>query len=398
MVSRMTTHEEEPLSRKVLLVDIDDLGWNDLLEAISMGIAPQIDAMLSTGCVFTRFYAASLCSIFRARALTGCESIRPQNYCGENVKFSGLQPHFPAPVGPWITSGMSGYKVKRGKWHLGHSPEFPTNIVASGGFDEFSGTIANLNNAPGDDYFSWKRFVGTGGGWMQCTTFATNQTTLEALADIGSGAEFVHVSYHAIHIPLDVYPPVDGQVQPPTSAPMKFHYLAHLDLRLGQLVSAAVAAGYVVLIACDNGSLDEGKGTYTEGGLNTPCWAVGPGVPVKTTTRLVQATDLFATVRELRGCAPIVTPDAHSFADEFGFIGSAARAFVTCSSYPSVGEPPAPGTVTRCARDHRYKLLDDCGVESFFDLQNDPTEASPITPTTQRELAAYAALQAALPA
>lgn len=393
----MSAGQEEPFARKVLLVDIDDLGWDDLLEAVTMGIAPQIDYMLSHGTVFTHFYAASLCSIFRARALTGCESIRPQNYCGENVKFSGLQPHYSAPAGPWITSGMPGWKVKRGKWHLGHSPEFPTNVVASGGFNEFSGTIANLNNAPGDDYFSWKRFTGASSGWTLCTTFATNQTTTEALGDIAGGAEFVHVSYHAIHLPLDVYPPVDGQVQPSTSVHMKFHYLAHLDLRLGELVSAAVAAGYVVLVACDNGSLDEGKGTYTEGGICTPCWAIGAGVPVKTVARLVQATDLFATVRELRGAPTITTPDSHSFADEIlsVFQGSAPRSAITCSSYPSVGEPPVPGTVTRCARDQRYKLLDDQGAVSFFDLY--VGESMPITPTTPRELAAFAALTAALP-
>lgn len=392
----MTGPAPQPAPRRVLLIDLDDWGR----ENFNATKTPRLWAHAAAGLRFLNFWGRPLCSPFRAAVLTGCESIRPQNYVGENV-LPTLG--FAGPSGPWYTLGMPGTKTKRGKWHLSGTPQslpdqWPLAVVGFGKFDAYSGSHANLSHH-GSSYYLWERGWATaaGHGVATCTTFATNDTAGDTASDLSAGVEFVHASFNAVHKPVLAAPPQD---EPPGTTYTEGgadNYLLHADYRIGLLIDQAVAAGYLVIVCGDNGTSGQGKGDYTEAGLNTPCFAVGAGVPVAVTDRLVQCTDLAATVSELRG-GTFHAQDSRSFADLFGFTGSPARAALTASGYAGLGQAPAAGSVTRAARDLRYKLLDDQGVLSFFDLQADPSEAAPITPTTQREVAAYQALLAALPA
>src|SRR5688572_9880473 len=200
-----------PIPRPVLLIDIDDLGWPFLESALAAGFAPHLAALRPSAREFTNFWAAPICSLFRARVLTGLDAYRPGNFVGANVPSHNLSTLFPGPAGKWITHDMPGRRTKRGKFHLaaGLPSPWPECIVelspTRDGYDEYSGSKGNLIPS----YTDWKRGAIVRGGTptiATSTTFATNDTYQSALADLGLGTEFVHASFNAIHEPLESPP------------------------------------------------------------------------------------------------------------------------------------------------------------------------------------------------
>ena len=100
-------------ARKVLLIDIDDVGWTFFEDCIAQGDAPELAALRSRAREYRNFWAAPVCSVFRAKVLTGLESFRAGNSVGANVPSNNMGP-FRGPSGTWITHGMPGRRTKRG--------------------------------------------------------------------------------------------------------------------------------------------------------------------------------------------------------------------------------------------------------------------------------------------
>lgn len=388
--------------RKVLLVDIDDVGWPFLEECLASGDAPELAALRSSAREYRNFWAAPVCSVFRAKVLTGLESFRLGNSVGANVPSNNMGP-FPGPSGTWITHAMPGRRSKRGKWHLSAGPKsWPELVVEKteerDGYDEYSGPKGNLQS-----YHEWScaRIVrGEPAQVIEMREFATNVTAADALADVARGIEFVHVSFNAPHAPHNLPPPAN---EPPgVTYPGRSRYsdiFRHLDWRLGQLVRSALANDYVVLLACDNGTSGEGKGSLAEVGVHTPLFVWGRDVEPGVSQRLVSAVDLWATVRYLRGCKDRVgTQDSLSFCSEFLRVDCAMyaeRQFLRADAFPSYGIEPATATWRRAIRDERWKLVElpdaEAGEErrALYDLRGDPEERENLL---RRELAPEAAL------
>ena len=206
--------------------------------------------------------------------------------------------------------------------------------------------------------------------------------------ELDLGTEFVHVSFQAIHKPLDT-PPVN---EPPgkiysgqTTEEKKLDMLFHLDHWFGVLFVQAMARGYVVIIACDNGTEDEGKGTHLETGSNTQLIVCGRGVLPGASQRLVQATDLWATVRRLRGDPSPSTLDSFDFTDDFLPVAPLVgpREFMTLDWFQGLGVSPAPSQWSRMIRNAKWKYLDRktspastvlVPFEGLWDLESDPEE------------------------
>ena len=89
----------KPLPRKVLLIDLDDLGREFLSNAISLGLAPNLANAMAVGRNYQNFWAALMCSPFRARVLTGLEAFRPGNLV-QSHHCSESDPSSPDPPGP----------------------------------------------------------------------------------------------------------------------------------------------------------------------------------------------------------------------------------------------------------------------------------------------------------
>ena len=141
----------QQLQRRVLFVDIDDLGRALLTKAMNTGGAPNLRRAMLSGRSYDNFWAAPFCSPFRARALTGLDAYRSGNLVGTFVK---LTDSFSGPTGLWLPSGLPGAKAKLGKWHISNGPTFPANVVA-GGYDRFRGIVQNVDQPGPGNYYNW---------------------------------------------------------------------------------------------------------------------------------------------------------------------------------------------------------------------------------------------------
>lgn len=384
-------------NRRVLLVDLDDIGHDLFASALAAGKIPNLAGYKAVGTWFPRFWAASICSVFRARVLTGLDGYRAGNLVLWNVFES---PTFAGPTAPWICSGLSGISGKVGKWHL-CSGGLLSTVAGPGGFGSFRGVLANLPS-----YTAWMQYDSATGTATPQTEHATTSVANDALDLVEAEVDFVNASFHCVHSPLELPPdndPPGATYSGTTQLQKKHEMLRHLDYHIGRLVDAAIARDYVVLIACDNGTDGAGKGTVFESALCTPMLAVGNGVGATVCRHLVSATDLFATVREILGDGGRAA-DSVSFANEVlaTLTGAPERAYLTyddCTSH--VGVPPTPSTWRRAIRSKRWKLIDNpSGIgERFYDLDADPTEQTNLLAgrLDAEQAAAYQDLLAHLP-
>ena len=304
----------KPLPRKVLLIDLDDLGREFLSNAISLGLAPNLANAMAVGRNYQNFWAALMCSPFRARVLTGLEAFRPGNLVSRIISESD---QFTGPTGTWMPAGLPGQKVKLGKWHLSSYDDFAVG-VALGGYDFFVGVRSNV-----ETYYNYEQWFASplGSNSAVLTTHHTTQLASDVLAELAFGTELIHASFCAIHTPLAL-PPND---EPPghvyaggTEQDIKHDMLFHLDYWLGQIFAQALAKGYIIVVTCDNGTDGDGKALYFEAGPNTNLIVLGKGVLPGSSSRLVQATDLWATVRRFRGdTSGLQATDSLDFTDDF---------------------------------------------------------------------------------
>lgn len=384
----------KPLPRKVLLIDLDDLGRAFLSDAISLGFAPNLANAMAVGRSYQNFWAALMCSPFRARVLTGLEAFRPGNLVSRIVSESD---HFTGPTGTWMPAGLPGQKVKLGKWHLSSYEEFAVG-VALGGYDYFVGVKTNVGT-----YYNYEQWFASASGANSAilTTHHTTQLASDVLAELDFGTELIHASFYAIHTPLAL-PPND---EPPghvysggTEQDVKHEMLYHLDYWLGQIFTRAVAKGYVIIVTCDNGTDGDGKGLYLEPGPNTNLIVLGKGVTPGSSSRLVQATDLWATVRRLRGdTSGLKAEDSLDFTDDFLSVPQvdAPRQVMRLDWSGFLGVPTPPEFWSRMLRDQRWKYVNQTfapkpvppGIPliALHDLQSDPDETvnlldSPLSP------------------
>jgi arylsulfatase A-like enzyme len=400
---------EQP--RKVLLADIDDIGKELLTSAMASGEAPNLASAMARGRTYPRFWASPLCSQFRARVLTGLDAWRKGNQVGRVVK---PLDSFAGPTGTWMPDGLPGRKVKLGKWHLCNPPSFPWVVVLAG-YDRFAGIAGNITH-DGTSYYAWKEWLADGTTVVQVpqSQHHTSRTAQLALAEIALGTELVHVSFQAVHEPLESPPdgePAGHVYTGTTPSEILADMLFPLDHWLGRLIEAAVSRDYVVLVAADNGTSGDGKGTPLESGSNTPFFVIGRGVVPGVSRRLVQATDLWATVRRLRGDPlGLNKPDSRDFSDDCLGVPAlhAPRQFMTLDWYPHLGIPPVPAEWSRMIRDARWKYLDQKfkpGGQLFepliglWDLEGDPNEQVNLllAPLSAEAQVAYERLLANLP-
>jgi len=402
---------KESVARKVLLIDLDDLGRDQLSNAMSSGGASNIAALIASGRSWNTFWAAPNCSLFRARALSGADAYRPENYVGRLVVPAD---NFDGPAGAWLPSGLPGQKVKIGKWHTSNSPTFPVHLITQG-WDRFVGLLSGLLIG-GTGYYNWKEYDADSAGVVitQQTQHNTSRVAYLTLSELAAGTELIHASFSAIHSPFELPPndePLGKVYQGTTDVRIRSDMLFHLDYWLGVVIQDAVAKGYVVIVACDNGSSDAGKNSYKETGNNTPLFACGTGVVPGVSDRLIAATDLWATVRRLRGDEVTLAPDSVDFCDDLVGWSSIAtpRQFLTLDWYHAVGAPPSPTTPwSRMIRDARWKYVDQKmlpsgtsgnKIEALHDLDGDPSELVNLldAPLSSEASIAHALLLANLP-
>jgi arylsulfatase B len=388
LVAPLVAQEPDPgpPGRRVLLVDIDDVGW-DLVDSTP---TPTLDGLTASGRRFTRFHSSPLCSPTRARGLLGAYGSRPELGIGTIIRREAkyalpLEPFVPLPR-LLVQAGRSTAKV--GKWHL--APDPLVDHPQRAGFEHYSGVMGNATGITGgENYFSFRKVV-DGKARRVRQRYLTSDETDDALRFVGQGVDFVWISYHAVHKPFHQPPSGLFAVGHPLQGDRDHvgAMLMALDHELGRLLEGALEAGYTVLVVSDNGSpeeIDGGKGQLTQAGVIVPAWAVGPGIEPGEERALVDWVDLYATVAELLEvpCSEANQgPDSISFAPLlFGRQRARERAWLYADRWKPNGRDPRDlgerKLWARALRDERWTLIVDEGERGrrFYDRATDPEEA-----------------------
>ncbi|MCA9492814.1 MAG: sulfatase-like hydrolase/transferase, partial [Myxococcales bacterium] len=176
-------------------------------------------------------------------------------------------------------------------------------------------------------YYRWRKWLADG-TIETSSTYATTDTVNDGLAFLEEASEpwLLHVSFNAVHEPLEAPPPelhTRGDLDGASPLEIQRAMVEALDRELGRLLAALtpeVRARTLIIVAGDNGTNDEvfedptqvgGKLSFLESGLRVPLVVAGPQVrvPGSESLALVSLVDVFPTVAEVAGVDLTTLPD-----------------------------------------------------------------------------------------
>ncbi|MFZ5431520.1 MAG: sulfatase [Bacteroidota bacterium] len=310
----------------IICILVDDMGW---LDTGFMGSefyeTPNLDRLSRMGITFTDAYAsASNCAPSRASLMTGQWTPRHGIYTVDSSERGRSRDRMLIPIPNTSRLAEShltmaealkdaGYiTCSAGKWHLDDNPlnhGFDVNIggchAGNPGSYYPPYTMVPLK-APSDDYY---------------LTNLIMDKTLEFLESTSDRPFFLYYAPYAVHTPIQpvrellpkyaVKPGWNGQENRDYAT-----MIENLDIQVGRLADFLEATGIMentfILFTSDNGGhygitrqlpLRSGKGSYYEGGIRVPMFAVWPGriAPDSRSAVPVSHIDLFPTFMEVAG-------------------------------------------------------------------------------------------------
>ena len=352
--------QEAPRRPNLLVVMVDDLGWQDV--SLPLGPdptpfnqryrTPHLEALAARGLAFTDAYAsAPVCTPTRVSFMTGQAPARHHvTWWVLRADEDRSNPHPTLAPPSWRVNGLQprdvtlaallggvGYRtIHVGKAHLGaegtpgadpRNLGFDVNIAGhgAGGPGSFLGTqsfSARHRNAdpvwdvPGLDAYHGQEI------------FLTEALTAEAVraleeAEAAGAPFFLHFAPYAVHAPITANPrhlDDDSDLHPTEAAYASM--VESVDVALGELLATLERLGQLedtlVVFTSDNGGLSahgrggtahthnaplrSGKGSAYEGGLRVPMVVAGPGVRARgRCADPVITHDLFPTLLAAAG-------------------------------------------------------------------------------------------------
>ena len=322
--------EEKNLnSPNIVLINIDDMGWNDVsFMGSEYYETPNIDYLANQGLVFTQGYSASAnCAPSRASIHTGKWTTRHQIYTVANSDRGQASDRKLIPIENTIVLNKKfntiSQKLKQkgyttchsGKWHLSNDPlEYGFDINIAGG----------PNGAPGSyypPYSNKNNQVIIEKSENKYLTDLIMEKTLLFLDNVNAPF-FLNYSPYAVHTPIQ---PVDSLIykyenkpsykgqKNPKYATMVENLDRNIGLLVDKLKKRKLFDNTFVIFTSDNGGyygkitkqkpLRAGKGSYYEGGIRVPfffMWKnkISPGKNIQTP---ISHLDIFPTLMHLTG-------------------------------------------------------------------------------------------------
>lgn len=324
------TAEQEVKKPNILVILVDDLGYNDLGSYGSKDMqTPYIDSLVYGGVRFTHFYAnSSVCSPTRAALLTGRypEMVGVPGVIRTDPKNSWGYLLPKVETLPSLLKKNGYHTALIGKWHLGlEAPNRPTDK----GFSHFQGFLGDMM----DDYYTHLRhhinYMRLNNNEIRPQGHATDLFSDWASRYIESRQAtkkpfFLYLAYNAPHDPIQ--PPTEwvNRVKERENGISEKRaklvaFIEHMDAGIGKVVQTLKKTGAyqntIIIFSSDNGGrLDlganngkvrSGKGSMYEGGLKVPACLVWPArINHPSTTSAVSLTiDIFPTLLEAAGIA-----------------------------------------------------------------------------------------------
>ncbi len=421
----------------VVLILIDDLGWNDVgCYGSDFYRTPNIDHLASEGMRFTDGYAAcNVCSPSRAAILTGKNPARllltqwlpsgrwnPRTNRLREGRYVSNLPLEEVTIAEALRE--AGYRTAfMGKWHLGTETYY---YPQHQGFDV---NVAGRDyGAPGSYFYPFK------GKWKIPTTGQTlhKETPLpgkegdylvdrlaeEAEAFIRDNVDkpfFLMLSHYAVHAPLQGKPDKTARYERIASGnrqgkPAYAAMVESVDDSVGRVMKTLrelqLDEQTLVIFTSDNGGfakatsnapLRANKGSNYEGGLRVPFIIRWPGQtkPGSVSAEPVIGMDLYPTILEATGQPP--RPHQHVDGESLGPVlnGKAnLKRDAIYWHYPHYNQHPSsfPSGVIRAGD---WKLIEafETGELSLFNLDDDLGETKDLA---DREPAKVAELHAML--
>lgn len=420
---------------RFLVIVADDLSQRDLaayrdtFPNETPPPTPHIDRLVERGVRFTRMVANPICSPTRATLLTGKYGFRTG--VGSTIGQIGHFGLSTAEVTLPKFLGEHGYaSACIGKWHLSYESESIETME-----DPSTQATRAINRAPQDHGFDHYRAGALFGGlYMSDPPYHNWRCVDDGILRIepeyatrvqGDAARdwvferkerpdwLAFLTFNAPHKPFHVPPRdllPDGYPEPATDRDRFEAMLVAMDAKIGDVLDHVDLETTTVFFLSDNGTPTEvkharsgpTKGTLFRESLEIPFLVAGAGVqrPGSRCDALANTTDLFATIAELAGLElpEPVAVDSVSFAPQLADPARpGAREWAFAERFSPNGFGPYRGA-RRALQDSRYKLLDENGTDSLFDLEADPTESSDLRARelTETEQAAYRSLRGRL--
>jgi len=323
----------EPTQPNIVILLIDDLGFNDLsLTGSKQARTPTIDDLARSGTVLTRYYTLPVCTPSRGSLMSSKYAIRIGMQNG-NCKHS-------APCGlplketilPEVLKDM-GYETHAvGKWHLGFYTEdhLPTNRGFDSFFGLYGGQIDYYDHTSADedlvglDFHFDIKGKPSQPGWDYFGNYTTDLYTDRAKEVIKSRDKskpfFLYFAHQGVHTPIEG--PDEYMYQSEgIYDPERRRYLtqiASVDASIKDflefLKDQNVYDKTIIVFTSDNGgphTPDSRSSNYPlrgakmynwEGGVRTLAFIVGPNIPSeKTYNELFHVTDWMPTLVEAVG-------------------------------------------------------------------------------------------------
>ncbi|MEE2906842.1 MAG: sulfatase [Planctomycetota bacterium] len=393
--------DAEPPPPDIVMIVVDDMGWADP-GFMPGGVheTPNMDALAERGIVFTQATSnGPNCSPSRASLITGQWTPRHGVLTVGTAKRgkAANRKLEPPKNGSWLKPrsktlgnhlGQAGYRTGHvGKWHLGNDP-------TEQGFEFNAG--GNKAGHPKSYFSPYKNDDLTDGPEGESLTDRLTDEAIEFLETEDERPVFLHLSYYAVHTPLQAtkeeiaalrasHP--DWDKRQATYAAM----MQRVDRNIGRLLEH-VDENSVVIFCSDNGGLARvahngplrgSKGMLYEGGIRVPLVVAIPNQSPGRIDTPVTLMDLGPTVCDLASVSHTEAAfDGESLVTLMDGQDDALEARSLYWHFPAYLEAggkagPWRTTPVGAIREGRWKLMEffEDGHLELYDLHSDPSES-----------------------